>query len=59
MACENQIKFDFNRWKHNREGVTSLNFQGESEGRVEDEELLPEVMAILDRYRDRRRGKLT
>lgn len=57
QAALNQIKYYFNRWKHNREGVSSLNFQGESEGRVTTDELLPDVQAILNRYRDGKRTK--
>lgn len=49
-ACLDQIKFLFNRWKNNREAVTSVGLEGQSIALVEVKDLLPSVKQVLDMY---------
>lgn len=49
-SCLDQIKFQFNRWMKNREGVLAANLEGQSVTLVEVKDLLPSVKMVLDKY---------
>jgi len=56
QACLDQIKFQFLRWKNNREGILSVTLEGQSVSMVEVKDLLPSVRIVLDRYVRMRHG---
>lgn len=51
LACLDQIKFQFRKWKDNREAVISANLEGQSVTLREIKDILPSVKIVLDLYK--------
>jgi uncharacterized phiE125 gp8 family phage protein len=54
-AVRKQIKFEFTKWKENREGRPRITIDVGTDELIE-EDLLPEVVSVWNRYRDMHHG---
>lgn len=54
QAALDQIKYQFFRWRNNREGMTTVSYGGESVQYAEQGRWLPAVKEVIDQYRRQR-----